>query len=470
MLRVGAPSCTVGLAVVRGDGQMSGFAVLSLALPIFSAVTSRVASYVVLIAAARLLDPEEFGAFAVLISTMGIINAMVSGGGDLWLNRFTRAGPQKTSDAGFPGTPPRFGPLYLMLSGGVAGALLAIAAALAWSVPAPAGYRTAFSIATLGAIFMGLAEAGLAIVRAGGATTTFFALRDFAAPISVVAGVALLRPSSALGVLSINAAVWGAALAATAILLIPVIRRTPPISPHRRKRALHYLAVHTLVLIYGNFGSRLTSYIDVLILGIVASLTLTGEYRAAAQLATGFVVVQHFVALGTPWQLRRIGRAGGTGSGHAPVASRQRNLLLVSFLALIGFWIAAKPLLGLFDDRFQEMAMVLRLLLLARFADLLWGPQHEVLVSNGRVWADANVNVVALAVWGIVFGALFQIAALQALPAAVIATTLSSACGQGCRYRALAAAGLPSAFGHRWGAGLPLAAAALTVAGAIAFL
>ena len=68
-------------------------------LAICSAVVSRLATFGALIAAARFLEPVEFGAFAVMTALSGIVNALVSGGGDMWLNSFTASESQRTLQA-----------------------------------------------------------------------------------------------------------------------------------------------------------------------------------------------------------------------------------------------------------------------------------------------------------------------------------------------------------------------------------
>ena len=64
-------------------------AIWTAGLPVTSAVISRLSVFLVIIIAARLLTPNQFGLFATLSVIGGIVTALVSGGGDMWLNRFT---------------------------------------------------------------------------------------------------------------------------------------------------------------------------------------------------------------------------------------------------------------------------------------------------------------------------------------------------------------------------------------------
>ena len=69
-------------------------------LAVLSAVWSRLGIYIVLVLAARNLPNDEFGVFAVLMAVAGIVNAMVSGGGDMWLSRFTWRSATQAKRAG----------------------------------------------------------------------------------------------------------------------------------------------------------------------------------------------------------------------------------------------------------------------------------------------------------------------------------------------------------------------------------
>lgn len=402
-------------------------------LPLFSAIVSRVSAYAVLLIAAHLLVPDEFGMFAALITVGAIVNALVSGGGDMWLNRFV----QKV--AAHHGRAPVIWPVYLAICVSLAILTAIVTGFTALTIDAFAPHGAVVLTAMLAFSIAGLAEASLAVVRATGRVTLFFALRDYFAPLGFLALAAALRPDSAQELFTIYGAVWSTALAG--VLALMVVRRKSLLPGTRiRTRQWKIALRHSLGLMMSNLGSRLSVYTDVLVLTLLISLGQLGEYRVVAQFAVGFMVVQHFLFLGLPWQLRQTGTEEQRESAYAWVGARQRTLMILSVIALLLLLPGAEFLLSIFGERFVDAALILQLLLLARFVELLWGPQHEILISNGRIRSDAEANVAAIAAWFPAFAA-----ALQALPpelAAVAAVAVGSFVGQGYRYRCLRREGL----------------------------
>src|SRR5436853_5875306 len=59
-------------------------------LATFAAIYSRLSFLFISFINIQLMSPEEFGVFALLMLITNMISAFVSGGGDLWLNRFSR--------------------------------------------------------------------------------------------------------------------------------------------------------------------------------------------------------------------------------------------------------------------------------------------------------------------------------------------------------------------------------------------
>lgn len=412
-------------------------------LPLFSAIVSRLSGYAVLLIAARLLVPDEFGIFAALITVGAIVNALVSGGGDMWLNRFVR----KT--AAHHGRAPVIWPVYLTICGGLAILTAMVTGFTAVTMDAFAPHGTVVLTAMAAFSVAGLAEASLAIVRATGRITLFFVLRDYFAPLGFLALAALFRPDRAQDLFAIYGAIWCVTL--VSVLTLMVVKRKDLLPGTRiRSRQWRIALRHSLELIISNLSSRLSVYADVLVLTFLISLGQLGEYRVGAQFAVGFMVVQHFVFLGLPWQLRQTGTEEQRRSAYAWVGARQRTLIILSFLALLLLVPGAEFLLSIFGERFVDATLILQLLLLARFVELLWGPQHEVLISNGRIRADAEANFASIAAWLPAFGM-----AVQVLPpeiAAVAAVAVGSLVGQGYRYRCLRREGLscPRFLGISW--------------------
>jgi len=436
-------------------------------LAVSSAVVSRLATFAALIAAARFIqDPNEYGVFAVLTALVGVVNAVVSGGGDMWLNSFTGSLSRTTGQA------PRISQAYLIICGSLAflmaagiglifliSANPAVSTSLGELAPGLAVSLSKFPLATMlavvGASFAGLFEALLAILRAGNRVTAFFTFRDLTTPVIVLALIVLLKPVSAIEIMAVYCGVWVAVFAIAFFYVRGALSVLPKLVSISARRWLSLLR-HTAGLIYGNFGSRLSIHIDVLILANMVSIAFVGEYRAAAQFAIGFMVVQHFVFLSLPWQMRRTSQSGEKGPGHAWVILQQRILLLVASAAFVLLWIFAEELLGLLGARFVAVADIFRIFLMIRFTDLLWGPNHEMLISNGYTVRDAHANFIALLIWGAVFS-LCRVGEIDAVVAAVNATALAAFAGQATRYRMLLIAGLVPVMGHRMGPALPIA-------------
>lgn len=444
-------------------------------LAITSALVSRLAAFGTLIAAARLLDPVDFGVFAVLTAVVGVINAVVSGGGDMWLNSFTGSFSRRTRQA------PRVSPHYLAICAvlaattvGLSGSVLALSYLppvqqwVATHVPDVAPLLTQYPLvillAILGACLSGLFEALLAVLRSGSRVTAFFVFRDLTTPLILLGLILILRPTDAIGMMMVYAGVWGGIF----LVAFLYVRGAPDILPRMvaiGRQRWKSLLRHTAGLLYGNFGSRLSIHIDVLVLAHIVSIASVGEYRAAAQFAIGFMVVQHFVFLSLPWQLRRTTQSGQPGQGYHWVNLQQKTLLGVAFLALILLWVFAEALLGLLGDRFELVASIFRFFVVIRFIELLWGPNHEMLVSQGHTIRDAHANMVILFGWIAAF-MLARAMAMEAIPAAVIATIGASCLGQAVRYRMLRQIGLLPVMGHRLGPALPLTLSAVLAVGA----
>lgn len=423
-------------------------------LPIASAAVSRVSVYATLIVAARLLDAEQFGAYAVCLVVAGILSALVTGGGDMWLNRFTAELASVTGQA------PRLWPVYFVIVLIISAFLLVIASLVEVLGGLPELF-VALVLATVAvAVLVGMSEALLAVMRAGGAVRLFFITRDILAPIGYLVLLLWFQPATAKDALYLYVLLWGAGFVAVASRLV---WRAPLMLPAIKPPAIAWLPVvrHTMGLIYGNLTSRLSIYVDVLILTTILSMTLIGEYRVAAQFAIGFMVIQHFVFLGLPWQMRRSHKQSLASSGLVIVVKRQRILLLLAALGGIAIAAAAHPLLELLGDRFVGMVPVFRLLLLTRFVSLLWGPQHEVLVSNGLPTKDAHANVLSLAVWVAAFMGMMTMA--DPLKSAIVANILSAVALHTYRMRILRLNGLPEIYGHGIGASAPIVASAVAL-------
>ena len=135
---------------------------------------------------------------------------------------------------------------------------------------------------------------------------------------------------------------------------------------------------------------------------------------------------------------------------------------MLSALAVVALWLLAEPILALLGSRFVSVAPLFQLFVLIRFVDLLWGPNHELLVSNGWTINDAHANVIALAAWGLTFASLNAVGMLP-LTSAVITTAVGSLVAQFGRYAMLRRTGLIPMMGHPFGPMLPIVGSAAIV-------
>ncbi len=426
-----------------------------LLLPVASAIASRLSVYATLIVAARLLDGDQFGAYAVSLVFIGIFGALVTGGGDMWLNRFT------SEPGAVGGQAPRLWPVYFTIVLAVSGALLALAFVFDVLNILPKQLDGLATLTIVTSILIGLGEALLALMRAGGEVRLFFTIRDIIAPIGALLLLIWQKPTTAFEALTIYTVVWATVFATLAArLLWRAPQMLPAIWPP--KFAWAPIIRHTLGLIYGNLTSRISMYIDVLVLTFIVSSTTVGEYRVAAQFAIGFMVIQHFVFLGLPWQMRRLHHPTADSNGLATASERQRLLTILAAVGGLVMWLAARPLLGLLGERFLTATDIFHALLLIRFAGLLWGPQHEILVSNGLAVEDAHANTISVILWIVSFTLLLTYG--SALYAAVNASIISSIGLHIYRVKLLKSHHLPEIYGHPLRELVPLAVSVAALA------
>jgi O-antigen/teichoic acid export membrane protein len=416
-------------------------------LPFASAIISRLSIYATLIIAARTLDSEQFGVYAVCMVIIGLLAALVTGGGDMWLNRFTGQIGVMTGQA------PRLWPVYFLVVLTISVGLLAVVVLVEVTELVPDKHKGIPLATAVAAVLSGVSEALLAIMRAGGSLRLFFLVRDIGSPLVYLGLLAFADVNTALDAMMLYVYLWGSIFFSLALRLL---WRAPQMLPAIRPPliALFPVTQHTVGLIYGNLTSRLATHADVLVLTSFVSIVALGEYRVAAQFAIGFMVIQHFVFLGLPWEMRYSRSRPSYFLGLSMVANRQRLLITLGALGGGLLWLGAMPLLALLGERFVDVASIFRLLLITRFASLLWGPQHELLISNGLPTQDANANLASLGVWTVSFFSLQQ--AFGALDAAVAANVLSVAAAHIYRLRILRKHRLPEIYGHPFGPAAPM--------------
>ncbi|HEX7007191.1 MAG TPA: hypothetical protein VF274_08630 [Alphaproteobacteria bacterium] len=408
------------------------------ALAVASAVASRSTVLAVMFVAARRLPPEQFSALALTLSIGGLVIAVVSGGGDLWLNRF--AGVLRRS----PVRAAELRGAYIVLSLALGGGVAVLIAATTLSGLMPRYLAVALAIGLLGAVLAGLCETLLAVLRAEGRLVPFYLMRDVATSAAFLALILAFGHHTASRFLWIFLAVWAVTLvAAWSIVARSRITRFSSASAFRWPYAK--LGRHTAVLLYGNVSSRIAMTADVVLLSLLIDFARVGDYRLATQITIGFMVVQHFAFLTLPWQFRLSSRRAADDAPRLHVRNVHLRLIGVSAVALAALLYFAPSLLGLFHERFVDMTPVLSILLCLRFTNLLWGPQHETMVSRGLATEDGHGNVINLAVYLATFGLLLTVA--PSLFAAVAAHIAAAFAAGFYRYRVLSEAGIEPVIG-----------------------
>jgi O-antigen/teichoic acid export membrane protein len=428
------------------------------ALAVLSAVASRSTVLVVLFVAARRLTPEQFSALALTLSIAGLVIAVVSGGGDLWLNRFAamlRRSPVRAAE---------LRGAYIMLSLALAAGVAVLIAAATLSGVIPGYLATALAIGLFGAVLAGLSETLLAVLRAEGRLVPFYLLRDVATSAAFLALVLALDVETAAGFLWLYFAVWAVALA-SAWTLVRRSRITRFSSASAFRWPYVKLGRHTAILLYGNISSRVAMTVDVVLLSVLLDFARVGDYRLAAQIAIGFMVIQHFAFLTLPWQLRLSPRHPVDSDSRDIIRDVHLRLIGASAVALAALLYLAPDVLGLFNERFVQMTPVLSVLLCLRFTNLLWGPQHETMVSKGLATSDGHGNVVNLVVYLTSF--LLLLTVTPVLFAAVAAHIAADMAGHLFRYRVLTQYGVAPAIGGSAAPALPMIGYALVAIYAI---
>lgn len=377
------------------------------------ALCSRIAAYLTLIVAARIMIPEEFGTFAVLTVLGGVINALVSGGGDMWLNRFV------TRDDVVRSQPPAVWPLYLTISLCVSTVAMIGTALVVVLVPALAPQAGAILMTVLTFSLAGMSESLLAMMRATGRTILFFGVRDIFVPLTVLVLLLIWRPEEAIGFFAILAAVWATILIALFAYAL-LAERWKAGKGWARNSLISPVVKHTALLMLTNLGSRAANYIDVMVLLFFVGLADLGEYRIAAQFAIGFIVVQHFVFLSLPYQLRNVGKPDERELSRQRLRDSQKMLIVIAAAALLFVLVFAEWLLSFLGARFVESAYVVQAMFLIRFLELLWGPQHEILISNGLVRFEVAASMAGIIAWLLAFAV--GLTQVDPITAGVIAT------------------------------------------------
>ncbi|MES2252373.1 MAG: hypothetical protein V4482_01645 [Pseudomonadota bacterium] len=362
------------------DGSLVGF---------LGALYSKSSILVNLLIANTFMNPTEFGRLSLFLILANVVAAVVSCGGDMWLNQFTRRSNANNSESSL------FSRDYLLLSLKIASIITSIATVLLF-------ITLDYSLALFTAVVLGLNEMGMAIIRSSNRVMKFFIVRDILFPGLLTASLFIIKPLSVhyyfIITIIVNALFFG--------VILFYLNRYKHI--YLRKSNLlqqKNILLYTAGLIINNFISRLNGAIDTLLLGHYLSIDLVGKFRLGTQVANGFMILQHYLCLSMPWQLFNPKNK----QTLSLIKQNHLFLLILTLLSVVVIFLL-QPFLPLVLGTYTETLRIpLFIILLVRFLELLWGPQHELLISNGKITEDTLAGISGFISFIIAFFASYQL-------------------------------------------------------------
>lgn len=349
------------------DGSLVGF---------FGALYSKSSILFNLLIANTFMDPKEFGRLSLFLIFANVIAAVVSCGGDMWLNQFTRKSNASNNESSL------FSRDYLKLSLKIAAITTIIALILFFTA-------LDYSLALFVAVSLGLNEMGMAIIRSSNRVMKFFIVRDIIFPGILTASLFIIKPLSVSYYFTITIIVN------TIFFVITLFYLKKHKHVYLRKSNLiqqKNILFYTAGLITNNFISRLNGAIDTLLLGHYLPIDLVGKFRLGTQVANGFMILQHYLCLSMPWQL-----FNPKNKKTVSLIKQNHMFLLVLTLLSVIIIFLLNPFLPLVLGTFTETLRIpLFIILLVRFLELLWGPQHEILISNGKISEDTLASIAGI--------------------------------------------------------------------------
>ncbi len=398
-------------------------------LAVAGAGVSRLSTLILLLLGSQVMLPDEFGIFALLFMISGMISAIVSGGGDMWLNQFTRY------HSASEGKSPFVSKYYLIISGNL-GLFFVVSSVLAiiLSIPLLGTTTQVIGFALLYGTICGINEAFLAILRTTNRVSHFFIIRDLFLPLLLTSLVILLKISNVRDFFAISSGIFGAF---SLCMLAFFIKHEEVYIPKNKRLKFKMTSFfsYTFALIANNLSSRLAAGLDSIVLTFFIPLSILGHYRLCTQLANGFIVVQHFVFLALPWHFHSSSDRLTRGAGIKEIHYRHKLLMLSAFPILIFLILFSKEFLSFLGPEAVSLQTAFITILFVRFCDILWGPLHERLVSNGKIIEDIKANILAILIWLFVFSLYLQNS--SPVTAACIGVACSSFSAQFLRYNIL---------------------------------
>lgn len=425
------------IAVLKNKLIYHKFQVFEHILATGAAAMSRLSMLLITLINTQYLPLSEFGTYTVLMLIANMVSAFVSCGGDMWLNRFTRHHHARMAKA------PLVSEYYFKISSCLAAFVVSVALGfMLFGQPAFNYQGMAVAFCLLWAACAGLIETLLAIMRTTNDIRRFFIIRDFIMPVSLIFCVVFLKINSALHFYALAFTIWAVTFLSIICLMynqasLYILNITK--TSHQWKPLRKGLLAYTAGLIINNFLTRLANGFDTLILSRICPISMVGKYRFSTHIANGFLVVQHFVFLALPWHLRQPKVALTEVSltqkeGIQTVYLRQKMLLLTALPALIVLMLSSKYLLGFLGYEFESVAPLFCIFLVFRFSELLWGPQHEILISNNLVKQNTYAYIFAIGMGALSFWVGYELLTLEVIKCAILATGLSSITAQWAQF------------------------------------
>lgn len=368
-----------------------------------SAFLSKTPTLMILFGGFFTMDATDFGRFTILMLLANMVAAITSCGGDLWLNRFTRHSSQRFNSS------PIVSSAYLKISLCI-GSIIGVAALLTQLLSIEM-FKTPPLLISLALVYgmqMGWLESISAIVRSSNRVNLFFVLRDFATSLLLVVGLFLVDLKTVSQFFFMANGLYLILL--IALLLYLTLNREVYL-PCTQGRNLPYLTLlrHTLKLTLNNILSRIANSFDVFLLAFVLPMAVVGQYRLCSAIATGFIVVQHFAYLSLPWQMQQSSAYLSEHQSTKEVRNRQQLLALSGSLALLTLFVMMNFLgemlhmtsqINLYRDMLLPLAMF-------RYCEILWGPQHEILITNNKINQEITIHGAMLLFGVTLFGLFF---------------------------------------------------------------
>ncbi|MEN8236700.1 MAG: hypothetical protein ABFQ95_04060 [Pseudomonadota bacterium] len=369
-------------------------------LATISAFLSKTPTLMILFGGFFVMDATNFGRFTILMLLSNLVAVITSCGGDLWLNRFTKHNSKRFKNA------PTVTRAYLKTSLGIG--VVVGAAVLLIQLTSLEILKTPPILLVLALIYgiqTGWLETISAIIRSSNRISLFFVLRDFATSLLLVLGLVVTDLKTVKQFFFMANGLYLMIIFGLSIFLFA---NHKTYLPRTRKRNIPSttLLLHTLNLTLNNLIARLANNFDVFLLAFILPVSVVGQYRLCSAIANGFIVVQHFAYLALPWQMQQSSAYLSDQQSTREVNNRQHLLALSGLLVIATLFFVMNFMSEMLhiNSKMSIYRYMLLPLAMFRYCDVLWGPQHEILITNNKIHQEILIHGVMLVSGIILFG------------------------------------------------------------------